>query len=379
MSGSTVLWIAGVGWDQVTGTDKRIVLELSRIRPVVWIDPPVPLRRPGPIGASAPECVAPGVSRVRVTVLPGVTRWGLRTLTARIVESAAAGILAGLDDPTVVVAFPIARFPRSDRAVRVLYATDDWLDGAGLMGFSPDLVRRTIASNVDRAHGLAAVTPTLLALTSALGSQRDAPEARPVGAVIANGAPAPVASRAHRLPIAGLIGQINERIDLTLLEAVVDRGVPLRIVGPRTDRDAAFGRRLDALLGAPGVEWTGGVPHAELPAHLGEIGVGLTPYVDSRFNRSSFPLKTLEYLSAGLCVVSSDLPASRWLDSPHVVVRGEADAFADAVVAQLALAPDADREDECRELAAAHSWSRRAEELTALIELARARRSAPVG
>ena len=87
MSGSTVLWIAGVGWDQVTGTDKRIVLELSRIRPVVWIDPPVPLRRPGPIGASAPECVAPGVSRVRVTVLPGVTRWGLRTLTARIVES----------------------------------------------------------------------------------------------------------------------------------------------------------------------------------------------------------------------------------------------------------------------------------------------------
>ena len=43
------------------------------------------------------------------------------------------------------------------------------------------------------------------------------------------------------------------------------------------------------------------------------MDVGLTPYADTPFNEASFPLKTLEYFSAGLPVVSTDLPGSRWL------------------------------------------------------------------
>jgi hypothetical protein len=40
------------------------------------------------------------------------------------------------------------------------------------------------------------------------------------------------------------------------------------------------------------------------------MDVGLTPYADTPFNQASFPLKTLEYLSAGLPVVSTDLPGA---------------------------------------------------------------------
>jgi len=394
MTEPTIVWLAGTGWDQITGTDKRIVRQIGLLRPVVWVDPPVALDRRRPrLGASAPEPVAPGVTRVSVTVLPGITRRGIRLITARIVDRVVASLLAGLDDATVVVAFPLARLPRGSAATRVLYVTDDWLDGAALMGFSPAVVRGTLRANLARADAVAAVTPSLLRLVlgegtrgadaAALVDGRDARAALATGPgadghraalaarVVANGAPAPTAAPVEREYVAGLVGQINERLDMSLLEELVRRGVPLRIIGPRADRDPAFGRRLDSLLAAPGVDWLGPVPQSELALHLGRLGVGLTPYLDTPFNRASFPLKTLEYLSAGLRVVSSDLPASRWLDTPFVAVRGDATSFADAVVAELALPVDPARDDECRAFAARHSWVQRADELLELVDSVR--------
>ena len=371
MTEPTIVWLAGTGWDQITGTDKRIVRQIGLLRPVVWVDPPVALDRRRPrLGASAPEPVAPGVTRVSVTVLPGITRRGIRLVTARIVDRVVASLLAGLDDATVVVAFPLAQLPRGSAATRVLYVTDDWLDGAALMGFSPAVVRGTLRENLARADAVAAVTPSLLSLVLGEGT-RGADAAALAARVVANGAPAPTAAPVDREHVAGLVGQINERLDLSLLEELVRRGVPLRIIGPRADRDPAFGRRLDSLLAAPGVDWLGPVPQSELALHLGRLGVGLTPYLDTPFNRASFPLKTLEYLSAGLRVVSSDLPASRWLDTPFVAVRGDAASFADAVVTELALPVDPARDDECRAFAARHSWVQRADELLELVDSVR--------
>ena len=372
MSEGTIVWFAGIGWDQIIGTDKRIVTHLAKNRSIVWIDPPASVGRGRfLLGASPPERVAPGVIRVRVTVLPGVTRWGIRRITAVILEAAAARILSRLDRPTVVVAFPLARFPKGETAIRLLFATDDWLEGAHLMGFSPAVVRRTLMSNLSRAHGIAAVTPALLDQLVVAGEVvRDGAGNAPAR-VIANGAPEPSSSPVRRTPVAGLVGQINERLDLSLLEEVVERGVPLRIIGPRTDRDRDFGNRLDRLLSAPRVEWLGAVPAGEIPDHLGRLGVGLTPYADTPFNRASFPLKTLEYLAAGLRAVSSDLPASRWIDSPHVIVRQRPEEFASAVVAELALPTDASRDEQCRQVARSHSWEHRADDLLELIAVVR--------
>ena len=50
-----------------------------------------------------------------------------------------------------------------------------------------------------------------------------------------------------------------------------------------------------------------------MPAYIAAIDIGITPYLDSPFNRASFPLKTLDYLSAGRPAVSTALPAARWL------------------------------------------------------------------
>ena len=87
--------IASTNWDGVAGTDKRMVESLARSRPVLWVDPPTHAtlktvaRLRGRPGIPAARTGQPdwngypnSILRLRVTVLPGVTRPGIRRLTA---------------------------------------------------------------------------------------------------------------------------------------------------------------------------------------------------------------------------------------------------------------------------------------------------------
>ena len=88
--------------------------------------------------------------------------------------------------------------------------------------------------------------------------------------------------------------------------------------------------------------------------------VGLVPYGISRFNIGSFPLKTLEYLAAGLPVVSTPLPGVEWLASDDVRVADGPEAFSAAVRSVLGAGRTESDDRRRREFAAAHSWDRRA-------------------
>jgi teichuronic acid biosynthesis glycosyltransferase TuaH len=100
------------------------------------------------------------------------------------------------------------------------------------------------------------------------------------------------------------------------------------------------------------------------------MGVGLTPYADTDFNRASFPLKTLEYLANGLPVVSTDLPAVRWLDTDLIEVGTGPEDFASKV--REVLSRPFDEAERARRIAFArrHSWTARAEQLLAILPLA---------
>ena len=103
--------------------------------------------------------------------------------------------------------------------------------------------------------------------------------------------------------------------------------------------------------------------------YLSQIDVGLTPYADSHFNRASFPLKTLEYLAAGLPVVSTDLPATRWLQTSHIrIASGPGDVVAAVREAAKETADDSARVAR-RQFAARHSWAVRAAEVAELLRL----------
>jgi teichuronic acid biosynthesis glycosyltransferase TuaH len=171
--------------------------------------------------------------------------------------------------------------------------------------------------------------------------------------------------------VAGLVGQVNERLDLQFLEATAARGVPLLIVGPLTARDPSFIARFNALVLRDNVTWVGAQPYQSVATYLARLTVGLVPYADSSFNRSSFPLKTLEYLGAGLRCVATPLPAVNWLGTSLVTPAATAETFAESIAASLA-APLRTAERNVRmAFAHGHSWNARAEQMVRTLGLDR--------
>lgn len=362
-----VLWYAGVAWDAVQGTDRRLAERVAGDRDVLWVDPPEPSGRPWRPGSlrARVEHPRPGLTRVTTPVLPGVTRPVLRglalTWSGRSVERALRelGVV-----PQVVLASctePVLR--RHLDLPSVYYATDDVVAAADLWGISPRLLHEWRESNLRCAGRVLAVSEHLARLL-----RRDG--APPV--VLPNGhAGAPTSTSAATVeldlpqPVAAVVGQLNERIDLACLEQVRDLGLGLLVVGPAVFATPAARARFDRLVASPGVRWTGRVPSEELAGYLAASHVGLSPYTDTAFNRSCSPLKTLEYLAAGLPVATTAV-ATDPVGSPFVLPAHDAPGLAlrAAELAHAGTGPD-----EIRRSVAGHDWASRARAL--LVELDR--------
>lgn len=367
-----IVYLAGGRWSDIPGTDRRLATALAERVPVLWVDPPYSLatrrsRGGAEVNRAGLSTVAPGVTRLQTRVPPGASRPGMRALTKAILERSIRSAIRASEGTVaaVILASPRSGFPPGVGGVRVFYVTDDWIAGAGMMGLPETRIVADLERNARAADVVAAVSPDLAdRLASQLGLRV---------LVLANGCD-PVASddvcAARSDAAAGLVGQLNERLDIAVLEAVRAGGTPLVIIGPRTERQPQARVALDQLLTADGVTWHGELPSTELPGHLARLGVGLTPYADTDFNRASFPLKTLEYLANGLPVVSTDLPAVRWLDTDLIEVGTGPEDFASKV--REVLSRPFDPTERARRIAFArtHSWTARAEQLLALIVLA---------
>jgi beta-glucosidase/6-phospho-beta-glucosidase/beta-galactosidase len=116
------------------------------------------------------------------------------------------------------------------------------------------------------------------------------------------------ASRQLRRPrerlVAGYVGVVDERLDLELLGELA-RLLPdwtIRVVGPVTKIDEAD------LPAAPNLEYAGFTPYERLPEVMAGFDVALMPFALNEATRSISPTKTLEYLAAGLPVVSTRVP-----------------------------------------------------------------------
>ncbi|AXH96402.1 glycosyltransferase [Ornithinimicrobium avium] len=369
--GGGVVYLAGTEWHRVAGTDRQLATALASVLgPVLYVDPAQPVthllrrrRRRGPGQPWGLVDVAPGVTRLRTLgpplltrrVMVGLATWWQHRLTVR------ASRALDLGPCLVVVASPLAGFPRALPGVRFFYLTDDWEGGAGLMGLDPGLVRRRLAGNAAAADLVGGVTPVLVDRLAQLG-----PGARAL--LLANGCvlpPATPAARPTDLPdgrLVGLVGQLNERTDVRLLHRIAAAGLPLVLIGPLTTRDPATLRDFHDLFARPGVTWLGHRPPERLGAYLQHLTVGVTPYRRDRFNEASFPLKTLEYLAHGLPVVASDLPATRWLGTDLVDIATSDDEFVALVAGHCAGAQvDADAAGRRRSFAERHSWEARAQ------------------
>jgi len=359
--------LPGSRWEDVRGTDHRIAMALARRLPVLWVDPPLPVfggaARRERLPAVSLDEAAPGITRLRALTPPGFTRPGARIAAQAVLDSAIRAALRRLAGRAVAVMVSAAaiRFPAGVAGTRILHVTDDWIAGAGMMGLSRRAARGTLLANAARADTVTAVSPFLAERTAAVCGRSTR--------VLPNGCTLPAAAgpAAPRRQVAGLVGQLNERLDVDLLESVLASGVPIEVIGPRRERDPHTRDRLDRFLRNGNVTWLGELPEAELAPHLATMGVGLTPYADSDFNRSSFPLKTLDYLAAGAPVVATDLPAVRWLDSGWIEIGCNPQDFVGKVHAVLAAGADPAAETGRREFAGRHSWDARAGQVLDMI------------
>lgn len=370
----TIVYFPGVPWHAVQGTDHRLATELATHHPVLWVDPPQSAwaslrhrRRPTRVSE-----VAPGITRLSVTVAPGVTRPVVREFAARQVVRAArarlretgAAPLAWICSATE----PLLATVGEGQAPRVYLATDDFVAAAPLWRMSTSYLHDARERNLAHADLVLAVTPELA------GTLRRG-ERQPV--VFPNGCDLrrfdgissvePAQDVTLPSPIAGVVGQFNDRTDLEMLSAVQRAGISLLLVGPRSFSSAEAYAAFARFVERDGVQWVDRVPPEQVPGYLRCLSVGLTPYADSTFNRRSFPLKTLEYLAAGIPVVCTEVAPVTGFDRRFVRTAATPAQFADAT--RDALAP-VDRED-VRRTVEAFDWSRRADDLLALIERAR--------
>lgn len=155
-------------------------------------------------------------------------------------------------------------------------------------------------------------------------------------------------------PVAGYVGVIDERVDLAVLAGLA-AALPdwrIRIVGPVAKIDPA------TLPQAPNLEYPGMAAYPDLPQIMAGFDVALMPFAINQATRSISPTKTLEYLAAGLPVVSTRVPDVVADHAQLVHFADDAPAFAAACREQFEAArskgPGRDRR--LAALPERHSW-----------------------
>lgn len=153
------------------------------------------------------------------------------------------------------------------------------------------------------------------------------------------------------VPVAGYVGVIDERIDLDLLAGLADAlpGWEIQMVGPVAKIDPA------QLPRRSNIRYLGAQPYERLPEVMGGFDVALMPFALNEATRSISPTKTLEYLAAGLPVVSTRIDDVVASFQSVVDLRDDAAGFAEAC--RRARDDDvSDRDRQVRPLLLANHW-----------------------
>ncbi len=153
-------------------------------------------------------------------------------------------------------------------------------------------------------------------------------------------------------PLIGFAGGlITPPVDLALIQRLAHEypNGSIVLVGPvQTDLSP---------VALPNVHVLGRKPYSVLPAFVQAFDVGLIPYVLNEHTIAVDPLKLLEYLAAGVPVVSTDLPEVRKYESSVTICQGQ-ESFVDGV--RCVLRSPQDSVETRKSVAREHGWSRRA-------------------
>lgn len=159
-------------------------------------------------------------------------------------------------------------------------------------------------------------------------------------------------------PVIGYVGSISERLDLDLLDRL-GREFPeaiVAMVGPVHLPAGSLPR------GSGNFRWFGLRRSEELPAFVRRFSVALIPFRLNEATRRLNPVKALEYLAAGVPVVSTAIPDVVTLYSDVIAVADDANGFVAAVRSAID-SPDAERIKVGRERASGQTWQAMADRM----------------
>ena len=175
------------------------------------------------------------------------------------------------------------------------------------------------------------------------------------------------ASRELRHPrdtkVAGYVGVIDERMDLELIEQLAAE-LPdwtVRMVGPTAKIEES------SLPQASNIDYVGIVHYDELPRVMAGFDVALMPFALNEATRAISPTKTLEYLAAGLPVVSTRVPdvVADYADVVHLADDGAGFAAACREVVTHKLS---DRDRKAKPIQARQEWDYIATAMSRLLD-----------
>jgi teichuronic acid biosynthesis glycosyltransferase TuaH len=322
--------VSSARWSSFHLTKQLVATALAqRAHQVLYVDPPV---SPGSVVRNPRrwrDLLGPrlfeGTDGVRVwrpLLFPGQNQELVQRVNARA-QLAGLGRHLGPPDLTIVFSLEGRGLLARVGGHRVFYVTDS---AADLPGAHPQ-TRAWEDALIASAHTVIACSPPLVADLRDRGVD---PVYLPHGcdkSFIVTRSTVPDRLADLPRPLLGYVGSVNFRIDTTLLEEVLSLGTIVVIGG-------AFGRapepRAQRFLAHPRVVTLGHCPPQLLPDYVAALDVGLVPYSMIPFNRKSSPAKILQYLGAGLPVVSTPNGATDELGKA-VRVAHDPKSFAAAV------------------------------------------------
>lgn len=352
-------------WDGTPLLEHHVAEELTRYAPVLYVDPPSSVLTRFRNHDARAFAHRPGLRTVHdrlailsIRVPPLMERPVAKQLALALVRR---GIRSGVRQlgaervHALVIPNLEPLFGSAGERHGVLYIKDDYVAGAGLTGLPSRRLQRLSERLPRQADTVVTVSQVL---ADGLRRRGIDPQLIPNGVDVRVFEDAGVPSAGgDGPPLTAFVGHLSERVDVELLTAVADRGMRIRMIGP--PQETMKEGHLGPLQAHPNVEWAGRVPYSQLGQALSDVTTCVLPYGDTAFNRASFPLKILEYLAAGRRVVSTDLPAVRWLDTPLVERADGIEDFADAVERSLASPLTSAEIAERRAFAEQHSWAAR--------------------
>ncbi|MFR9775985.1 glycosyl transferase family 1 [Micromonospora sp. MS34] len=350
---SNVTFVESLGLRRPRLSRDDVVRMAGRVRKAMG-DRPAPAHRPRPAGA---RIVSPLVVPVHRTPTRPINRALLRRATATWLASSR---------PRVLWTFTPVTYGLEQAADVVIYHCVDLL--ATFPGVDGVAVARGERSLSSRTAVAIATSKAVHEHLVAAGFRRVEllPNVADVSVFTAASRPA-----AERHPVALFSGNLTvHKLDIRLLESVATalRGHgELLLAGPLAAGGGSFDaelRRLEEL----GARHVGTLTPAQLAELAGTCAVGLIPYEINDYTRGVSPLKCFEYLSSGLAVLSTPLPAVTELARTNAhVTAAEADDFPARLRDLLQPVTDPMVHDRMAS-AAEHGWAGRGALLRELLE-----------